>query len=315
MIAKSKKPEEVAKFEQIVMDAENYNAEQIDACIKELNIKDPDTGNPLTAATPFNLMFENQIGPSGYMTGFLRPETAQGIFINFRRLIEFNNGKMPFAAAQVGMGFRNEISPRQGLLRVREFTMAEIEHFMDPQNKAHPKFESVAHMKLPLFSAVDQEAGKKLASFELTMGEALEQKIIGNETMGYFLARTFQFLTSVGIRAEAIRFRQHRSNEMAHYANDCWDAEVETSYGWIEVAGHSDRSAFDLTKHQQKTKVELMAARPLKEPIKVTNTLVILNKQVLGKEFKKDQTLVVKYFDDIDNEDKKALAAQFATDN
>lgn len=58
-----------------------------------------------------------------------------------------------------------------------------------------------------------------------------------------------------------------------------------------------------------------MAARPLKEPIKVTNTLVILNKQVLGKEFKKDQTLVVKYFDDIDNEDKKALAAQFATDN
>lgn len=78
------------------------------------------------------------------MTGYLRPETAQGIFINFRRLIEFNNGKMPFAAAQVGMGFRNEISPRQGLLRVREFTMAEIEHFVDPLNKNHPKFSSVA---------------------------------------------------------------------------------------------------------------------------------------------------------------------------
>ena len=47
---------------------------------------------------------------------------------------------------------------------------------------------------------------------------------------------------------------------MAHYANDCWDAEVETSYGWIEIAGHADRSAFDLTKHMEKTKVELMAA-------------------------------------------------------
>lgn len=89
------------------------------------------------------------------MTGYLRPETAQGIFINFRRLIEFNNGKMPFAAAQVGMGFRNEISPRQGLLRVREFTMAEIEHFVDPLNKNHPKFSSVAQMKIPLFSAPD----------------------------------------------------------------------------------------------------------------------------------------------------------------
>lgn len=65
---------------------------------------------------------------------------------------------------------------------------------------------------------------------------------------------------------------------MAHYANDCWDAEVETSYGWIEVAGHSDRSAFDLSRHQARTKVELMAARPLATPIQVTNTIALLNK-------------------------------------
>lgn len=200
-------------------------------------------------------------------------------------------------------------------MRVREFTMAEIEHFCDPLNKNHPKFESVAHIKLPLFSAPDQEDGKRVATLELTMGEALEKKIVGNETMGYFLVRSFQFLTSVGIRAEAIRFRQHRSNEMAHYANDCWDAEVETSYGWIEVAGHSDRSAFDLTKHQEKTRVELMAARPLKTPIQVTNTLVILNKQILGKEFKKEQTIICGYFENLDNDEKKTLAAQFALEN
>lgn len=98
---------------------------------------------------------------------------------------------------------------------------------------------------------------------------------------------------------------------MAHYANDCWDAEVETSYGWIEVAGHADRSAFDLTKHQQKTKVELMAARPLKTAVKVTTTFAMLNKQVCGKEFKKDQSLVAAYFDNLDNDARVKLSAEF----
>ena len=128
----------------------------------------------------------------------------------------------------------------------------------------------------------------KSASLDKTIGEAFAANILRNETLAYYMARTYLFLTQVGIRAEGIRFRQHRSNEMAHYANDCWDAEVETSYGWIEVAGHSDRSAFDLERHQAKTKIELMAARPLKTPVPVTTTHCILNKQVLGKEFKKD---------------------------
>jgi glycyl-tRNA synthetase len=170
-------------------------------------------------------------------------------------------------------------------------------------------------MKLPLYSADDQEEGKKVANSEKTMGEALEAKIVKNETLGYYLARSFMFLTQVGIKPEAIRFRQHRSTEMAHYANDCWDAEVETSYGWIEVAGHSDRSAFDLQRHQAKTKIELMAARPLKNPITVTHTHALLNKQVLGKEFKKDQSLVVAHFDDLDNEGKKKLSDDFAANN
>lgn len=73
----------------------------------------------------------------------------------------------------------------------------------------------------------------------------------------------------MGIKKEAIRFRQHRCNEMAHYAQDCWDAEVECSYGWIEVAGQADRSCYDLQRHSERTKVELQAARPLKEPMKL----------------------------------------------
>jgi len=74
-------------------------AEQLNQTLKDLNIKAPDTGNELSEALPFNLMFETMIGPTGQLKGYLRPETAQGIFINFRRLLEFNNGRMPFAAA------------------------------------------------------------------------------------------------------------------------------------------------------------------------------------------------------------------------
>ena len=92
---------------------------------------------------------------------------------------------------------------------------------------------------------------------------------------------------------------------MAHYANDCWDAEVETSYGWIEIAGHADRSAFDLSKHMGKTKVELMAARRLPEPISVTTTVATLNKKILGKQFKKDQVHVVQFFENAEQDVKR----------
>ena len=117
----------------------------------------------------------------------------------------------------------------------------------------------------------------------MKIGEAVANGIVSNETLAYFVTKTFLFLVKVGIKAEAIRFRQHRDNEMAHYANDCWDAEVETSYGWIEIAGHADRSAFDLTRHMEKTKVELMAARRLPEAITVTETIAKLDKKNAAK--------------------------------
>merc|ERR1719272_903393 len=104
-------------------------------------------------------MFKSSIGPSGHLTGFLRPETAQGIFLAFPRLYEFNNRRLPFAGAQIGLAFRNEISPRNGLLRVREFQMAEIEHFLDPLDKSCKSFASVAELEVPLLSAESQENG------------------------------------------------------------------------------------------------------------------------------------------------------------
>lgn len=95
------------------------NKSQMAEILKKYEIRSPLTNNELSEPIEFNLMFGTQIGPSGMVKGFLRPETAQGIFVNFKRLLEFNQGKLPFAAAQIGQAFRNEISPRSGLIRVR----------------------------------------------------------------------------------------------------------------------------------------------------------------------------------------------------
>ena len=100
------------------------------------------------------------------------------------------------------------------------------------------------------------------------------------------MARTYQFLIACGIKATAIRFRQHRDTEMAHYAKDCWDAEVELSYGWVEIVGHADRSCFDLTKHAERTKTELKAAKMLKEPKLVKSIRTVVDKKEVGKQYK-----------------------------
>lgn len=135
---------------------------------------------------------------------------------------------MPFAAAQIGNSFRNEISPRSGLIRVREFTMAEIEHFCDPTDKSHPKFDTVRDVKVLLYSACNQMDGK--AAEMTTIGQAVEAGTIANETLAYFMARIQQYMVMIGVDARKLRFRQHMNNEMAHYACDCWDAECLTSY-------------------------------------------------------------------------------------
>jgi glycyl-tRNA synthetase len=94
---------------------------------------------------------------------------------------------------------------------------------------------------------------------------------------------------------------------MAHYASDCWDAEVETSFGWIEVAGHADRSCFDLTKHSEETKVELVAARPLKEPKLIKFIRVTVEKPKIGKTFKKDAKKVTEIIEGWTDQDHERL--------
>jgi len=177
-------------------------------------------------------MFDTAIGPAGDKQGYLRPETAQGQFLNFNKLLEFNNARMPFASASIGKSFRNEISPRSGLLRVREFLMAEIEHFVDPKEKSHARFKEVEQLKVRLLPKGVQQDGRTDLTEE-TIGNAVRTRMVDNETLGYFLARIWMFLEKIGCDMSRVRFRQHMNNEMAHYASDCWDAEIHTSYVWI----------------------------------------------------------------------------------
>ena len=116
----------VAEYESMLAQIDNYTGPQLGEIIKNHKIVSPSTGNDLTEPAEFNLMFGSNIGPTGHIKAYLRPETAQGHFVNFAKLLDFNNGRLPFASAQIGKSFRNEIAPRQGLLRVREFTMLEV---------------------------------------------------------------------------------------------------------------------------------------------------------------------------------------------
>ncbi|MCD6448010.1 MAG: glycine--tRNA ligase, partial [Thermoplasmata archaeon] len=123
-----------------------------------------------------NLMFETYIGAKKKDKAFLRPETAQGIFVDFPLLYEFFRKKMPFGAVQIGKGFRNEVSPRQGIIRLREFSMAEAEVFFSPHEKRHPNFDEIADENVLLITEKDEE-------INCSIGEAVRRGIIGNEAL------------------------------------------------------------------------------------------------------------------------------------
>lgn len=281
----------VSELKHVLAMLDDFSAEELGAKIRDYGIVAPETKNALSEPYPFNLMFQTSIGPSGLSPGFMRPETAQGIFVNFKDLYYYNGNKLPFAAAQIGQAFRNEISPRQGLLRVREFTLAEIEHFVDPQDKSHPKYPEVANLEFLMFPREEQMSGQ--AAKRIPLGDAVSKGIVNNETLGYFIGRVYLFLTRLGIDKDRLRFRQHLANEMAHYAADCWDAEIECSYGWIECVGIADRSAYDLRAHSDKSGVPLVAHEKFSEPKEVEKLVITPVKKELGLAFKGNQRMVV----------------------
>ncbi|KAE9398565.1 glycyl-tRNA synthetase, partial [Gymnopus androsaceus JB14] len=291
--------EVVKSYEVTLAQLDNFSGPELGNLCRKFDIRNPDTDNEVSEPQEFNLMFASSIGPTGQHPGFLRPETAQGHFLNFSRLLDYNNGRVPFASAQIGRSFRNEISPRAGLLRVREFTMAEIEHFVDPEDKSHPRFKEMRDVVLVLLDRHVQSAGST-TSMKMSIGEAVEKGIIANETLAYFMARIYLFLVKIGINPERLRFRQHMSNEMAHYATDCWDAEIHNSTGWTECVGCADRAAYDLTVHSARTGHPLVVREALKQPIVTEKEVAEFDKKTLGKTFKQDAGLLQKHVESLD---------------
>jgi glycyl-tRNA synthetase len=239
----------------------------------------------------FNLMFTTKIGPGGQRNGYLRPETAQGLFVDFPRLLRFYRDHLPFGAVQIGKSYRNEISPRQGMIRLREFTQAEAEIFVHPEKKNHPFFARYANYTMPLYGIAQQEGG--VPAVVKTMQEAVDEGIIANEYVAYYIAMTHDILHTVGFNLNKIRFRQHMPNERAHYATDCWDAEAFSDrFGWVEIAGIADRTNYDLKAHSRASGEKMTVFVQYPEAKKVHQKVVAPNFERMGPVYR-DKTKII----------------------
>ena len=168
----------------------------------------------------------------------MRPETAEGMFMLYPSLFRHFRQKLPFGAIQTGKGYRNEISPRQGMIRLREFSMAEMEYFIDPED---PPCPDLAALTSEVTLVPDPDGGNP-SEIAMSIADAWREGIVKHPTVAWFIAMTHEFLVSVGIDQSKVRFRQHASTEMAHYAADCWDCELHGEYGWVEVVGIANLS-------------------------------------------------------------------------
>jgi glycyl-tRNA synthetase len=250
----------------------------IEQAVKENQIICPTCGSALHDAHPVNLMFATTIGIGEGRKAFLRPETAQGIFTNFHLLYQYSRKKLPFGAVQIGKGYRNEISPRQGTLRQREFSMAEAEVFFDPKDKTHPYFDTIKDKELYLFDNQKE--------WKMSVADAVKKKIINNQALAYYMYLTQDFLLSAGVDPKKFRFRKHAADELAHYATECWDAELQSErFGWVECVGIADRSAYDLNAHIVSSNVDMYALRAFEEPREVTVKKIVPKMNILGPRF------------------------------
>jgi len=259
-ITKCKKCGNVFRADHLVEDSakifvEGLGPEELTKIIREKNIRCPKCGGELEDVKVFNLMFGMNVGALGDTKGYLRPETAQGMFVNFKNVLVSTRAKLPFGIVQIGKSFRNEISPRQWLIRLREFTQAEIEFFINPEEKEFKKLKDYENVKIRVLSREAQKEGK--SEEEMTVREALERGIIPSEYMAYFIAKEQLFYESLGIPKEAIRFRHMLPEETPHYSKGNVDMEILFDFGWKEVVGNAYRSDYDLRRHAEYSKEDL----------------------------------------------------------
>ncbi|MHA2225338.1 MAG: glycine--tRNA ligase [Candidatus Hodarchaeales archaeon] len=250
--------------DQLDIRTEDYGIEQLGDLVKENNLKCPECEGNLGEPITFNLMFNTQVGPvkDSSSIAYLRPENAQLIFSGFRNVIDSTRVKMPFGIAHSGNVFRNEISPRNFLFRVREYELMEFEYFTNPDKiNDCPYFEEIAGVLTNIFSQIDQQENSDKDYREMSIQEAWEGKIFKNKWQAYWLTVFYLwFSENLGIQKEKLRLRQHMKSELSHYALDTWDLEYHYPFGWKELMGCANRTQYDLTQHQEysNSKMEFM---------------------------------------------------------
>jgi len=273
--------------EALEIDTEGMSAEHLTKIIEENNIKCPKCEGELGEVWYFNLMFETYIGPYKDKKGYLRPETAQGLFINFKRLNHFARNQLPFGVFQIGKAYRNEISPRQGMIRLREFTQAEAEIFFNPKETEHPHFDDVKDEILRLYPIENQLKG--FGEIEITLEEAVKKRYVLNTFFAYYMAMVKRVLLDIGIPEKAIRFRQQLPEERAHYSTDTWDVEIYSErFGWVECVGIAYRGDYDLSRHMKMSGEDLTVMIHYDKPKIVKKLRVSLNMAKVGPKLKKD---------------------------
>jgi len=227
--------------------------------LKNRGIRCPECGGNFTKAEQFMTMFTTTIGPYSDSVGYGRPEAAQGIFVEFKRIFESARNRLPLGVAQIGHALRNEISPRQGPVRLREFTIIDIEFFLDPEDKKCLIIGDVEDETLRFVLAENKLKGVT-EPVTLTVKEALSKGIIEEEWMAYFMAQAKKFLVELGVPEEKQRFIEKLDYERAHYSVQGFDQEVYLErWGWTEVSGHNYRTDFDLSRHMKASGVDLTA--------------------------------------------------------
>ncbi len=226
---------------------EGMNADEVEDILKENDLKCPSCKGAFSKVENFNMMFSLNIGPTGEHRGFLRPETAQGTYMNFFREYRALRRQMPMGLATIGNAFRNEISPRQGVYRLREFLQAELQIFFVPgfhDSVYEARYNEDQKVRLLLKS--EDEARS------ITVKELEELPVFYR----YHLAKVYEFYQDhMGMAPENIRLRELSDIEKAFYNLIHFDVEIymSTLGGWKEVAGIHYRGDYDLTKHQEES--------------------------------------------------------------
>jgi glycyl-tRNA synthetase len=287
-----------------ILVGEGASSETIEAKLAEGKVRCPECKEQKWSVRPFLTMFQTGLGPYSEAVGYLRPETAQNMFVEFKRIFEVGRGRIPFGAAQVGRGFRNEISPRQSLVRMREFHMAELELFFDPDEPACDFLRFVEDEVLNLLTEEQVEAQKEEVLAE-SVKEALARGHIKTPWLGYFMALSKLFLCRLGIPADRQRFRAKLKGERAHYSVQTYDHEVLLDgWGWIEVAGHAYRTDYDLRSHMKKTGADYSVSIQLATPKRETKNIWSLDVPAVKAKYKEDWKELLKAYASL-NEDAR----------